>query len=79
MATPPRFSDGDEPLFDPAQPFKGVVVCCTSVPTELRVMLTAGRVLARGPHPRRRLTLHLTTTTQITLDQETLTDSHSHA
>jgi hypothetical protein len=27
----------DESLFDLAQPFKGVVVCCTSIPTELRV------------------------------------------
>jgi hypothetical protein len=37
MATPPGSPGGDEPLFDSAHPFKGVVVCCTSVPTELRV------------------------------------------
>ena len=39
MATTPGSLDGDESLFDSACPFKGVVVCCTSVPTELRVCL----------------------------------------
>lgn len=37
MATPPGSLDADESLFDSARPFKGVVVCCTSIPTELRV------------------------------------------
>jgi hypothetical protein len=37
MTTPPATLESDESLFDSAQPFKGVVVCCTSIPTELRV------------------------------------------
>jgi hypothetical protein len=37
MASPAGSFDGDESLFDSAQPFKGVVVCCTNVPTEQRV------------------------------------------
>ncbi len=52
MATTPGSLDGDESLFDSACPFKGVVVCCTSVPTELRVcalvslfeLIAAGRL-----------------------------------
>lgn len=37
MATPTAPFDSDESLFDSGNPFKGVVFCCTSVPTELRV------------------------------------------
>jgi hypothetical protein len=46
MATPPAPFDGDESLFDSAQPFKGVVVCCTSIPAELRVSCQARPALS---------------------------------
>lgn len=37
MATPPSSPGGAVDLFDPSAPFKGVVVCCTSIPPEQRV------------------------------------------
>jgi hypothetical protein len=37
MATPPGSPPGAVDLFDPSVPFKGVVVCCTSIPPEQRV------------------------------------------
>jgi len=40
MATPPDSPSGAEDLFDPSVPFKGVVVCCTSIPPEQRVRLS---------------------------------------
>ncbi|KAK4250618.1 hypothetical protein C7999DRAFT_11588 [Corynascus novoguineensis] len=47
MATPPGTF---EILFDSAQPFKGVVVCCTSVPTELRADIAAKTTELGGQH-----------------------------
>jgi hypothetical protein len=37
MNTPPISPSGGASLFDPSLPFKGVVVCCTSIPPEQRV------------------------------------------
>ncbi|KAK3301679.1 BRCT domain-containing protein [Chaetomium strumarium] len=50
MAIPPAPFDGDESLFDSAQPFKGVVVCCTSIPTELRADIAAKTAELGGQH-----------------------------
>ncbi|KAK4239592.1 hypothetical protein C8A03DRAFT_42822 [Achaetomium macrosporum] len=50
MATPTTPSDGDESLFDSAHPFKGVVVCCTSIPTELRADIAAKTTELGGQH-----------------------------
>jgi DNA replication regulator DPB11 len=50
MATPPASSEGDAPLFDSAQPFKGVVVCCTNIPTELRADIAAKTTELGGQH-----------------------------
>ncbi|SPQ26196.1 f3edb62b-1c02-4f66-b404-bc8eec9aa42f [Thermothielavioides terrestris] len=50
MATPTAPFDGDESLFDSANPFKGVVVCCTSVPTELRADIAAKTTELGGQH-----------------------------
>ncbi|TLD31040.1 hypothetical protein PspLS_02299 [Pyricularia sp. CBS 133598] len=36
MASPSRASDSENSGFDSAQPFRGVVVCCTSIPVEQR-------------------------------------------
>ncbi|KAL2160461.1 hypothetical protein VTH06DRAFT_1149 [Thermothelomyces fergusii] len=47
MATPPGTF---EALFDSSQPFKGVVVCCTSVPTELRADIAAKTAELGGQH-----------------------------
>ncbi|OHE96580.1 BRCA1 C Terminus domain-containing protein [Colletotrichum orchidophilum] len=35
----PRSRDSSEPAFDPAHPFKGVVVCCTSIPPDQRTQV----------------------------------------
>lgn len=37
MDSPPASSDHGDEAFDHSQPFAGVVVCCTSIPTDLRV------------------------------------------
>ncbi|KAH6839416.1 hypothetical protein B0I37DRAFT_332097 [Chaetomium sp. MPI-CAGE-AT-0009] len=50
MATPPPSSEGDVPLFDSAEPFKGVVVCCTNIPTELRADIAAKTTELGGQH-----------------------------
>ncbi|KAK4153520.1 hypothetical protein C8A00DRAFT_43582 [Chaetomidium leptoderma] len=50
MGTPPRSLDGNESFFDSARPFKGVVVCCTSVPTELRADIAAKTTELGGQH-----------------------------
>ncbi|KAJ4287458.1 protein kinase activating protein dpb11 [Collariella sp. IMI 366227] len=50
MATPPRSPAGDELLFDSAHPFRGVVVCCTSIPTELRADIAAKTTELGGVH-----------------------------
>ncbi|KAK4097480.1 hypothetical protein N658DRAFT_289668 [Parathielavia hyrcaniae] len=50
MAAPPAPADGDESFFDSAHPFKGVVVCCTSVPTELRADIAAKTIELGGQH-----------------------------
>ncbi|KAL2182035.1 uncharacterized protein P884DRAFT_274471 [Thermothelomyces heterothallicus CBS 202.75] len=47
MAMPPGTF---EALFDSSQPFKGVVVCCTSVPTELRADIAAKTAELGGQH-----------------------------
>jgi hypothetical protein len=39
MATPPDSPGAELDLFDSSVPFKGVVVCCTSIPPEQRVRL----------------------------------------
>ncbi|KAK4119624.1 hypothetical protein N657DRAFT_250610 [Parathielavia appendiculata] len=50
MAAPPAPFDGDESFFDSAHPFRGVVVCCTSVPTELRADIAAKTIELGGQH-----------------------------
>ncbi|KXX82659.1 S-M checkpoint control protein rad4 [Madurella mycetomatis] len=50
MATPPELVDSGESLFDSAHPFKGVVVCCTSIPTELRSDIAAKTAELGGVH-----------------------------
>ncbi|KAK3905468.1 hypothetical protein C8A05DRAFT_41586 [Staphylotrichum tortipilum] len=50
MASPAGSFDGDESLFDSAQPFKGVVVCCTNVPTEQRADIEAKTTELGGVH-----------------------------
>ncbi|KAK2605565.1 hypothetical protein N8I77_008394 [Diaporthe amygdali] len=36
MESPPASSDHGDDAFDPSRPFSGVVVCCTSIPTDQR-------------------------------------------
>ncbi|GAB1320889.1 protein kinase activating protein dpb11 [Madurella fahalii] len=50
MATPPELADSGASLFDSAHPFKGVVVCCTSIPTELRSDIAAKTAELGGVH-----------------------------
>ena len=38
------FLGDDDVQFDSAKPFRGVVICCTSIPPELRVSLTTASV-----------------------------------
>ena len=45
MATPLPVIEVFERPYDPSQPFKGIVVCCTSIPVELRVSLLLQSVL----------------------------------
>lgn len=39
MESPPPSSDFDDDAFDPATPFRGIVVCCTSIPANERVRM----------------------------------------
>ncbi|KAL2128655.1 hypothetical protein VTI74DRAFT_8901 [Chaetomium olivicolor] len=50
MATSPRSPDGGVLLFDSARPFRGVVVCCTSISTELRADIAAKTAELGGVH-----------------------------
>ncbi|KAL2020825.1 hypothetical protein VTK56DRAFT_7918 [Thermocarpiscus australiensis] len=50
MATSPRSPDDGESLFDSAQPLRGVVICCTSVPVELRSDIAAKTAELGGVH-----------------------------
>ncbi|KAH8899077.1 hypothetical protein GQ53DRAFT_711001 [Thozetella sp. PMI_491] len=49
MASPPP-SLGMDDLYDPSQPFKGVVLCCTSIPAELRSEIDAKTKNLGGIH-----------------------------
>ncbi|KAH6612328.1 hypothetical protein B0J18DRAFT_81772 [Chaetomium sp. MPI-SDFR-AT-0129] len=51
MATPPSPPGGSAPsLFNSSEPFRGVVVCCTSIPTELRANIAAKTTELGGQH-----------------------------
>ncbi|KAK0704612.1 BRCT domain-containing protein [Lasiosphaeris hirsuta] len=50
MATPPRSPGSDEASFDSARPFKGMVVCCTSIPPELRTDIAGKTAELGGTH-----------------------------
>ncbi|KAL1841552.1 hypothetical protein VTJ49DRAFT_6925 [Mycothermus thermophilus] len=50
MGTPPPNLHGDQSLFDSAQPFRGVVVCCTNIPTERRTDIAAKTTELGGVH-----------------------------
>ncbi|KAL1880020.1 protein kinase activating protein dpb11 [Diaporthe australafricana] len=39
MESPPASSDHGDEAFDPSKPFTGVVVCCTSIPTDHRSII----------------------------------------
>ncbi|KAK1763769.1 S-M checkpoint control protein rad4 [Phialemonium atrogriseum] len=50
MTTPPDSPDAGASLFDPSLPFKGVVVCCTSIPPEQRSDIAAKTAELGGIH-----------------------------
>lgn len=50
MASPSRASDSENSGFDSAQPFRGVVVCCTSIPVEQRAEIALKAAELGGTH-----------------------------
>ncbi|KAI3550461.1 BRCA1 C Terminus domain-containing protein [Colletotrichum abscissum] len=46
----PRSRDSSEPAIDPAHPFKGVVVCCTSIPPDQRTQIATKTEELGGIH-----------------------------
>ncbi|KAK3339971.1 hypothetical protein B0T25DRAFT_512268 [Lasiosphaeria hispida] len=50
MATPPTSPGSDDASFDSAHPFKGIVVCCTSIPPELRTDIAGKTAELGGVH-----------------------------
>ncbi|KAL2877553.1 protein kinase activating protein dpb11 [Colletotrichum sp. CLE4] len=46
----PRSQDSSEPAVDPAHPFKGVVVCCTSIPPDQRTQVATKTEELGGIH-----------------------------
>ncbi|KAH8902881.1 hypothetical protein BR93DRAFT_981867 [Coniochaeta sp. PMI_546] len=50
MASPPDSPGGAADLFDPSVPFKGVVVCCTSIPPEQRTEIAQKAAELGGLH-----------------------------
>ncbi|KAI6361086.1 hypothetical protein MCOR25_006550 [Pyricularia grisea] len=50
MASPSRTSDSENSGFDSAQPFRGVVVCCTSIPVEQRAEIAQKAAELGGIH-----------------------------
>lgn len=53
MATPPRSPGPDNGRFDSARPFRDVVICCTSIPPDLRVRLCLSPPPSHPPLPLR--------------------------
>ncbi|KAK0752930.1 hypothetical protein B0T18DRAFT_356722 [Schizothecium vesticola] len=50
MATPPRSPGSDNGQFDSSHPFRGVVICCTSIPPDLRTEIANKTAELGGIH-----------------------------